>query len=75
MQIIIQKNVSEGNLECNPLVDTHTSGRKKGKITDTDNTKRNYPRKILKSQEIPAIVRVNYLDHIIGSPENLVEPR
>ena len=39
------------------MVDTHTSGKQKGKITDTDSTKVNYPHKCLTNKEIPAIIQ------------------
>ena len=47
MQMIIQFFFAESDPKSDPLVDTHTSDGKKGKITDTDTTKGNYPHKLL----------------------------
>ena len=44
--MVIQKNVADSNPKIDSLVDTHTSDRKKGKITDTDTNKGNSPHKL-----------------------------
>ena len=41
------KNVAESDPKSDPLVDTHTSDRKKVKITDTDTTNGNSAQKLL----------------------------
>ena len=54
--MIIKTNVAKSDLKSDRLVYTHTSDRKKEKISDTDTTKGNYPRKLLAKREIPAII-------------------
>ena len=51
------KKIAESNPKSDPLLDTHTSDRRKGKITDTDTNKGNSPHKLLKNREIPAIIQ------------------
>ena len=41
------KNDGEGDPKSDPKVATHTSDRKKRKVTETDTNNRNYPQKIL----------------------------
>ena len=48
------KNVAGRDPKSDPLVDTHSSDRKKRKITDTDTTKGNSPHKLLTNREIPS---------------------
>ena len=52
------KNVVKSDPKSDQLVATHTSYRKKRKITDTDTIKVNYPHKLLTNKEIPAIIPV-----------------
>ena len=40
------KNVAKRHPKSDPLVDTHTCDRKKGKITDTETTKVKFPHKL-----------------------------
>ena len=40
------KNVAESDPKSDPLVDTHTNDRKKGRITDTDTTKGSFYKNI-----------------------------
>ena len=51
------KNIIENNPKSDSFVDTHTSDGKKGKITDNDTTKGNYPHKLLTNREIPEIIQ------------------
>ena len=57
LQIIIKTNVAKSDPKSDPLVDTHTSDKKKGKITYTDTTKVNSPHKLLTNREIPEIIQ------------------
>ena len=50
------KDDPEGDPKRDPLGATHTSDRKKRKITHTDTTKGNYPQKLLINRTIPVII-------------------
>ena len=39
------------------MIDTYSDDGNKGKITDTDTTKRSYPQKLLTNREIPVIIQ------------------
>ena len=49
-------NYAERNPNSNPKVANHTSDRKKRKVTDTDTTNRNSPRKLFIKRLIPEII-------------------
>ena len=54
----LEENDAESDLNRNPKVSTHTSNRKKRKVTDTDTTNRNYPHKLLINRINPEITSV-----------------
>ena len=53
----LNQNIAKSDPKSDPLVDIHTSDRKKGKIKDTDTAKGNYLHKLLMNREIPAIIQ------------------
>ena len=56
-----EEDGAASNRNSNPKVATHTSEIKKREVTDTDNTNRYYPRKLLISRIIPEIIPVAIL--------------
>ena len=52
-----EEDDAKSDLKNDLLVATHTINRNERKITDTDTTNKDYPQKLLKNREIPAITR------------------
>ena len=51
-----EKSDTEGDPKSYTVVDTHTRGGKKRKVTDTDTTNGNYPQKLLINRTLPMII-------------------
>ena len=73
-----EEDAGESDPTSNRKVATHTSGGKKRKVTDTDNTNRNSPHKSLIYRIIPEIISVvsppidqTAADGVEGSGDNL----
>ena len=54
------KNNAESDPKSDQVVATHTSDRKKRKVTDADTTNGNYPHKLLINRTIPVIIPLIY---------------